>query len=156
MSFQIKTEVKDGKVKAGLKTIATKMPKVLKRDLGRALEWARAIIRGHWPEGGRQGYTIPFTPKQQKGERGAYVRTGAYGAGWQIKNIPGKTAIYLYNPVYYARYVGGDAYGNRQAEIHRGRWPIAFDVVKTAFDTVLRQYLDKDLEQMLRDAGFGL
>lgn len=156
MSFQIKTEVKAGKVKAGLKTIATKMPKVLKRDLGRALEWARAIIRGHWPEGGRQGYTIPFTAKQQRGERGAYVRTGAYGAGWQIKNIPGKTAMYLYNKVPWAQFVGGDAYGNRQAQIHFGRWPVSFEVVRTAVDTVLRQYLDVDLEKMLREAGFGL
>ena len=118
------------------------------------MEWAKARISGNYPQGSRGGYTTSWTPLQAIGSPRAYQRTGALGRGWRIVNEPNKTAYRLVNSVPYVKYVNADAYGNGQAEIHRGRWFKAFDVLKTAVDTVLRQYLNTDLRTVIRNAGF--
>ncbi len=65
-----------------------------------------------------------------------YHRTGRYQAGWMIRRNPSnsrKQAGYsLINRSPVAVYIGGDAYGNRQSNIHAGRWVQVRDAVERA------------------------
>ncbi len=65
-----------------------------------------------------------------------YRRTGRHQSGWLIRHNPSparKTSGYsLVNQSPIAKYISGDAYGNRQSRIHQGRWVRVRDVLEKA------------------------
>lgn len=70
-----------------------------------------------------------------------YHRTGGYGRAWQIRRNPGVRVMAGYsmvNALESAQYIGGNAYGQRQSNIHRGRWPIVRDEVELAVQQLPR------------------
>lgn len=82
-------------------------------------------------------------PPQRPGQK--YIRTGRLGAGWDIRINP--ASITIYNHMAYAGYVVGDAKGNKQAWMHRGRWWLARDVI-TAARPMLKTMVINELDHM--------
>ncbi|MFH0938248.1 MAG: hypothetical protein V1899_03070 [Planctomycetota bacterium] len=65
-----------------------------------------------------------------------YRRTGAYEKGWYIRRNPrpsrAQDGYSLIHGSPIAKYIGGDAYGNRQSNIHRNRWVMVRDTMEKA------------------------
>ena len=70
-------------------------------------------------------------PAERPGQ--TYIRTGRLSRGWKIQRI-GAIGYKILNQAAfrgrrYAKYVVGSATGEKQARIHRGRWPLFRNVV---------------------------
>ena len=68
--------------------------------------------------------TMAYPPKRP-GQR--YVRTFRLKSGWSA-TVKGQ-GVTIANRMPYAGYVMGDAKGQRQAWMHRGRWPLARAII---------------------------
>lgn len=123
MTTTVSVQVKGAQlVRSGLQSLNREIPRIGARQIYGAMQRAQKRITTYPPP-------IP-------GSR--YRRTGIYGRAWRIRRNPSgarRTAGYsLIGQARqrgrdYTRYVGGDAYGQRQASVHRGRWPVASDVL---------------------------
>jgi len=80
------------------------------------------------------------------------VRTGAYQAGYG-EPVRLEDGYAIQNNAPGAIYVGGDAYGNHQSRMHKGRWPL----LKTATDEEIEKLppqIRDDILQSARKRGF--
>lgn len=87
-----------------------------------------------------------------------YVRTGTYGRAWKvIKTGEGYAltgeAISRRDGRDYTKYVGGDAYGTRQARVHQGRWALMRDEVERSLQQLPRE-IRNDVVMVARRKGF--
>lgn len=84
-----------------------------------------------------------------------YVRTYAYRDAWQAVNVPdGYRLSTSGRGGNYAKWVGGDAYGDNQAKIHQGRWPVARDVIDEELEK-LPQEVQEHLTMAARRRGLS-
>lgn len=120
-----------------------------------AMERARRAVSKAAP---RPRYPIQWDSEKQrraffatKGFGGGIPsrRSGKYEGSWKVRRNPSsdrkREGFSLYSNVTYAKYVGGDAYGNRQSNIHRGRWAELRGVVERETKNLPRQcqqYID--------------
>lgn len=75
---------------------------------------------GEWARDTSSRQKVAFFAKLRSGEWTG--RTGQYGGGWQMNSTRtvSQAISEIYNPVEYAGWVGS---AERQARMHRGRWP---------------------------------
>lgn len=149
----ITVRVDDSGVRRGLKRISDAIPDLTDDEIMAGLDKARNEVRANWPRGGVQGYDASL----RRGQR--YRRTGNLGASttWirtgRSFTVQSK-AVSPRGERYSAR-VLGDAQGRGQARIHRGRWPIMFEVVKKWSETMV-QNINNALRRLIRNEGMGL
>lgn len=76
-----------------------------------------------------------------------YSRTNQYINGWTVSATQRGTL--LINPTPGSLYISGGARGDRQSNIHKGRWPLLRDAV----DFVMRrtpQYITENLRKLIK------
>lgn len=132
--MQISVRV-DDKVSVGLEKLGSSIPKITSEEVQDGLEQAVKEARGGYPDGSYSGYTVPTLPQQ------GYVRRGELGRGTYWTREGASYRIRSDTP--YSRYVIGDARGEGQAVIHRGRWPVAYQVMRKWADTMVERIRDK-------------
>jgi hypothetical protein len=69
-----------------------------------------------------------------------YKRTGEYARRWQIASLD--DGYRLENPLPHAKYVGGSAYGDKQARIHQKRWALLRDAIEEALAELPKEVAD--------------
>ena len=132
-----------GNIKIGIEKVADNLPRITKRQIKSAMTEARKTARGNWPNGGGPGgYSIP----QTSGTR--YRRTGNYGRSMTIQEIGLSfklSSTASRNGKTYAPFVGGNAYGTGQANIHAGRWPLLSKAVSDSIRDLVAS-IENDIE----------
>ena len=141
-----------GNIKIGVEKVAENLPRLTKKQLKAAMTDARKVARGNWPNGGGPGgYSIP----QPQGTK--YRRTGNYGRSMTITES-GLSYILRSeakrNGRTYAPFVGGNAIGALQAQIHAGRWPLLSRAVADQIRDLVAA-IEGDIEIAARAAGVG-
>lgn len=122
-------------VRQGLENFAAEIPKIGRRRIYEMMVRVRArLAKG----GAKPSYPIHWDSEKQ---RRAFFATGGFGrgipskrtgeleGGWQVVRL-GDSGYRLENASAHAKYVTGDAYGQVHSGIHKGRWPIAREVVE--------------------------
>lgn len=144
-------------VRQGLEDLAGDIPQVGRRRLRTTMERVKRRMQEY--PGERAGQSArsshPVLGTIIRAVR--YRRTGNYGRGWVIEGADDGYAIK--NNVSrkgrsYAKYVGGDAYGNSQAWMHKGRWPLLRDVVEDEVKK-LPDVISKDIQLAARRRGLA-
>jgi hypothetical protein len=144
MPVQISTQLRGAElVSQGLEDLRAEIPRVGAKGIYNA--FVRARRRVVKPPPHRPGQT--------------YVRTGTYETGWIIRRNPGKgnRSIPGYSLIGtafqrgrdYTVHVAGDAYGNRQAWMHQGRWYPARDAIELE-QSELDQEVQAELDMVAR------
>jgi hypothetical protein len=95
-------------------------------------------------------------PAERPGQ--TYRRTGRLRRGWKIVRL-GNTGYKIENRARfkgqsYLRWVVGDAYGNRQAWMHVGRWKVFRDVVDDEFEKIPPD-IATEIHRVARRNGWG-
>lgn len=116
--MKISVNVKGQLVRAGLQNLAAEVPQVGRRQIRTRMDRIKRRMEAYPPE----------RPGQK------YIRTGQMFYSWRIQPTE-RNGYSLENfatrkGVNYPRYVVGDAYGQGQAWMHRGRWELLRDVVE--------------------------
>lgn len=132
--MQISVRV-DDKVSVGLDKLGRSIPEITSDEVQKGLAEAVKEARGGYPGGSYSGYTVPTLPQQ------GYVRTGELGRGTYWAREGASYRLRADTP--YAVYVIGDRTGSGQANIHRGRWPVAYQVMRKWADTMVERIRGK-------------
>jgi hypothetical protein len=109
-------------VRQGLEDLEAEVPKIGRRKIYDAMNRITREMEGY--------------PAERPGQR--YKRTGNLGFSWDVKKI--ERGYVVENTAkdkrgrLYGKWVVGDAYGKKQAWMHRGRWPLLRDVVEKEID----------------------
>jgi hypothetical protein len=130
---QITIKVDGQVVRKGLQDLSAEIPKV-----GRLQLYYSALrIRSRMAApGAKPSYPINWVSIRQKkaffatdgfGGGIPHRRTEAYQRGFEIVKLD--NGYRLINNMPGAQYVGGNAYGQGQSQIHTGRWPFFRDIV---------------------------
>ena len=142
-----------GNVAIGIRNVANNLPRITKTQIRAAMQDARKVARGNWPNGGGAGgYSIP----QPIGTK--YVRTGNYGRSMTIAEVGLSFSLKstaARRGRQYAPYVGGIAQGGGQARIHAGRWPLVSEAVAGKIRELVAS-IENDIEVAARAAGVGM
>lgn len=120
---QLTIKVRGELVRSGLQDLAAELPRVGRQQIRTAMN---RIYR-----------EVSSYPKERPGQ--TYKRTGRLFYSWKIDEVKSGYKIEntaTYKGKAYAVYVVGDAYGQRQAWMHQGRW------------TVLRDAADAEVEKL--------
>jgi hypothetical protein len=136
----IKTQTNARLVRQGLEDLKREIPRV-----GRARMYGALfrVMQRMKKAGKRMTYPVKWASIRQrkkvmallrKNNNLPYRRTGVYQKAYRIRRLP--QGHELSNPLSRAKFIGGDARGNRQARMHQGRWP------------VLRDEVDKELQKL--------
>lgn len=137
LSIQIKNATL---VRQGLENLKKEIPAIGAQRIYTVMLRAQAILKR---AGKRIAYPVHWDSEKQRraffatkgfGKGIPYQRTGQYNAGWRIRRNPrparATEGYSLINEVPHAKHVGGNAYGEMQSRIHRGRWARVRDVVE--------------------------
>lgn len=132
--INLTAEVEGGEiVRRGLEDLALAIPKVSRLRIYNAMR--RVLTR----------------MRNEPSRMASYDRTGTLRAGWPYRPVrEGEIGYRIYNPVEYAHYVVGDAYGDGQAWFHVGRWEKFREVV----DEEIRN-LPEEIENVITLYGFS-
>lgn len=126
----LSVQVKADAVKNNLTKFGNGLPRAVAEPLRDAVEKARAFMARPAPH---PRYPIHWDSERQRrwwfaNNVSPYVRTGNYERNWKVvQNPSSQRARYGYslvNDTPYAKYVGGNAYGYGQSQIHAGRWAV--------------------------------
>ena len=128
--LSIKTNAKV--VRQGLENFAGDVPTVGRRRLRTTSERIKRTMQEYPDERPGQSVSSSHATLGTIFRAARYRRTGNYGRSWVIDGAPNgyvikNNATRKGKP--YSMFVGGDAYGNRQAWMHKGRWHVFRDVV---------------------------
>lgn len=144
-------------VRKGLADLSAELPKVPRQPLRACMERIRRRMQEYPPEPAGQSVTEshPVLGKIYRPARGRYQRTGLLGSRWAIEErgqgyTISNTAARRGRE--YGIYVVGDAYGNRQAWMHQGRWQVFRDVAEDEI-AKLPPEMEKALHMVTRRAG---
>jgi len=159
----IAVHVESGQVTQSLTRLGEAIPRIVNADILRTLELARDELA---QPGKPIKYPVQWDSEKQRraffatdgfGRGIPTVRTGAYNAGWKVKQTGSGTAreFTLSNITPYSRYVGGTAYGKAQSNIHAGRWPLAQEVVRLHVEAGLTK-ARADVHDAIHSGGFGI
>lgn len=156
---QLSIQVHGEMVRKGLQNLADEIPKVARLPIYRAVVRIRTGMR---KQGAKPTYPIPWDSVRQmkafyasKGFRGGvpHVRGSRYVDGWQIENI-GDQGYRVINNMPGTQYVSGNAYGQFQSRIHRGRWPVFRDVADKEIKG-LPEEIAKEIKTVARREGLS-
>ena len=151
---QLSIKVKGELVRKGLQDLADEIPKVGRQQIRDMMNRVVRKMQEYPPEPAnrerRSSHSILGTIITRTG------RTGTYFRSWKIEQV-GNTGYKLENTAArkgraYAVYVGGDAYGNRQAWMHVGRWNVTRDVVEEEVEK-LPEDIEKEIVMVARRNG---
>lgn len=78
-------------------------------------------------------------PAERPGQ--TYVRTGKLYGGWGVTKLD--EGYRVYNNVKYTKWVVGNAYGQSQAWMHKGRWQVFRDVVDAETEKLPEEIRDE-------------
>ena len=78
-----------------------------------------------------------------------YKRQGAYVNGWSIEESPNGNGHVLKNTAPGSLYISGGAKGDRQSNIHKGRWPLLRDAVDAVLEKT-PQYIYENLRKLVK------
>lgn len=148
MPASLSLEIRDGQVRTALRAATLAVQTIPAQAARKAMENASKAARANYPNGGVMGYSVPLRQGQ------TYVRTGTYGGGFQVKAGANNQYVKTYslvNPVSYAQWVGGDAFGNKQVWFHRNRWP----VIAVQVDKAVQEAIDWAAAEFNRQLGLG-
>ena len=123
-----------------LRTAAATLPRA---TVNTTYDWAQLHVMRH--------LSVKPYPPMRPGQR--YKRTGDLGRGWTA-GVRGKV-VYIENAMPYAGYVVGNAKGQRQAWMHRGRWWVMRDMIdekRPELKRMMLQMLDRQFKGGLRGA----
>jgi hypothetical protein len=119
-------------VRMGLQNLKADVPKIGRNQIWMSMQRARRRAKIYPPE----------RPRQK------YVRTYRLRDNWKIGKSEGVKAGYsISNSTSYEPYVMGDAYGNRQAWMHKGRWSLIRDIMKEETQ-ILPEAISKELQMV--------
>jgi hypothetical protein len=151
--MRLTVKVSTDLVRQGLENLK-EGPRVGRRRMRTVMDRIKRIMQAYPAEPSGQSVATghPVLGKIYKPAKGRYRRTGRLGHSWVINNLPDgytieNNAARKGRP--YAAYVVGDAYGQRQAKIHRGRWPVFRDVADKETANLPQEILD-DLQMVAR------
>ncbi len=160
---QISITVSSQKVVQSLTNLGQAMPGLVNADIEAVLEQTRAELAQ--PGSPSVSPVLWDSEKQRRayfatdgfGHGIPYVRTGAYEQGFVVQKTGSNTyrQYKIVNKQSAAKYVGGDAMGGSQSRIHRGRWPLMFQVVRDKAVQLLSAAQDA-VHSAIRDSGIGL
>lgn len=133
---QLTVRLKNGRlVRQGLQNLAAEVSLVGQGPIYKAMQRARKRLAAYPPSPRRVHWDSEKQRRAYFASNGfgggiPYTRTGRYGKGWRITKtgVGTKQSGYtLSNTVssrgrLYAKYISGDAQGEGQSRIHRGRW----------------------------------
>lgn len=159
----IAVHVEAGQVTQNLDRIGVSLDGVVNADIEQALLNAQYDLQ---QPGQPIKYPVQWDSEKQRrayfatngfGHGIPYERTGAYNAGWRVKQTGYKLAreFTLSNTVKYARWVGGGDMGKEQSRIHRGRWDVAAVVVKRHAEAMLVN-VKQSVHDTVQSGGYGL
>ena len=143
-------------VRTGLENLALEIPLIGRRQIYNSMRKIRAIVN---KPGKAINYPVKWDSEKQ---RRAYFatdgfgrgiptkRTGAYIEGWNI--VSTDRGYILTNQTPGAIYLSGGAYGNRQSNIHKGRWPILRDAADEVIAT-LPEEISAEINMVTRREG---
>ncbi len=128
-------------VRQGLENVAAEIPKIGRRRIRTV---ANRVVR-----------RMEEYPDERPGQ--VYRRTGTLFYSWKIEEVENgyrisNTAAFQGRP--YPIYVVGDAYGTRQAWMHKGRWPLYRNVVEEETDKLPPEILE-DIHLVARREGLS-
>lgn len=140
---QISIRVRGELVRKGLQDLHKEIPQIGRQQIRVVMERVKRIMEAYPPE----------RPMQQ------YQRTGRLFYSWGIDRL-GNTGYTLKNDAqrrgkYYAQWVVGDAYGNKQnRKYHKGRWPLLRDTVEEEVEKRLPPAVAREIVMVARRKGF--
>lgn len=135
-------DIKDAKiVRRGLQDLQKETPEIGRLQIRRTVDRIVKIMR-----------VYPPPPRNS-----TYQRTGRLGRSWKILRL-GDTGYRIENNARfrgrrYTVYVVGDAYGQRQADVHKNRWNIFRDIVDQEFEK-LPDLVDQHIHRVVRRRGW--
>lgn len=115
--------------------------KSLEDFTGETIKMTRARLRGRLTAAKNRITKYPPELPHQR-----YRRTGTYKRAWRIVKLENGYRLYgraVQKGREYTKYVGGSAYGTKQARIHQGRWTAVRDAVEEALQELPRSIADQ-------------
>ena len=126
--MQITARLTDN-VTLGLNKLGAMIPEISDDEIQKGLEQATQEARGSYPGGSYSGYIVPPLLRQ------GYVRTGNFGRSTYWVREGRSYRVKSEHKA--AAYIVGDGRGEGQANIHRGRWPVAYQVMLKWVETMV-------------------
>lgn len=143
VTVQLKVEA--GHVTQSLTRLGDALPRIVNADIEAVMNEARDEMA---TEGDPIEYPVHWDSEKQRrayfatngfGAGIPYKRTGNYENGWRVDKTGYGTsrAFSLSNAWSKSKYIGGNATGGAQSNIHKGRWPLVFETVRKYADKLL-------------------
>jgi hypothetical protein len=134
MRLSVRMSPESELVRQGLENLGAELPKIGRRRIYTMMNRIRRRLAVYPSEPSGQSVTSSHAVLGRVFSRakGRYQRTGRYGRSWKVERLDdgyGLSNRAAFRGHEYAQYVGGDAYGQGQAWMHKGRWPLMRDVV---------------------------
>jgi hypothetical protein len=143
-------------VRKGLEDLSAAIPRVSRQRIRTIIN---RIVRRMEKEGEKPSYPIKWDSERQRraffasdgfGRGIPTKRTNKYVNSWKVASI--NNGYRLQNSTDYAKYLGGDAYGQVHSGIHSGRWENLRDVVAAETEK-LPDEIENDLIMVARRNG---
>jgi hypothetical protein len=156
---QLSIQVHGELVRKGLQNLADEVPKIGRLQI---YQTSLRIRTGMRQPGAKPTHPINWASVKQlkafyasEGFGGGipHRRTDEYVNGWVIEPI-GDQGYMLVNKTAGAQYIGGNAYGQMQSPIHRGRWPVFRDVADREVEK-LPQEINEQIKMVARREGLA-
>ena len=88
-------------------------------------------------------------PPERPGQR--YIRTGTLYSNWCVTRLD--NGYRVSNKTKYTQWVVGDAYGKKQAWMHKNRWPVFREVVQREIEDKLPVEIRNEIRLAGKRAG---
>ncbi len=145
MPVQVTARVKGQKLLSGVQRLKLAIANLPAQYVRPEMEQARAELVDPYPD------ELPNQSYQRTGKRGERTRVESYAGNNQYS----KAYVIKSDPVYNGRsadpYVLGDARGDGQAMVHRGRWKL----IRRAVDEAMERIRAKAVELLETFRGTG-
>ena len=154
---QLSIQVHGQMVRMGLQNLDAEIPKVGRLQIYNTV---MAIRKGMQVKGTKPNYPIDWASIKQKkafyasdgfGGGIPHNRTDDYVNSWQVEGL-GNMGYRLVNKSQGAQFIGGNAYGLRQARMFRGHWPLFRDVADQEVQK-LPENVNKEIKVVARRNG---
>lgn len=156
--MQLTISINGKLVRKGLANLSAEIPKVPRQPIRTVLERVKRRMQEYPPEPAGQSETSSHAVlgRVYRTAKGRYRRTGLLGARWSIEQFQ-KSGYVIRNTAArrgreYGVYVVGDAYGQRQAWMHQGRWQVFRDVADEEIAKLPKE-IEEQLKLVARRAG---
>lgn len=135
---QLSVQVRGELVRKGLQDLTDReAPKIGRQQVRVTMERIKRRMEAYPPEPPGQSITEVHAVLGTiyRPAKGRYRRTGRLGRSWMIEALLDNKGYRISNTAahkgrFYAPYVVGNAYGLRQAWMHKGRWQLLRDVTE--------------------------